>query len=669
MAQAPASAQTPTADWDDAQVSALVDRAIRHRQAGGTSSDIHSYQADAEGHVYFYLDREDGGDPIPMRVDQVAVSLFWQAPNITRQRIRALRKRELLPVKDFDYYIDRLTAVQNGFGDMISIGEGRDVRSVPHPLAVAASGRYHYRIAGDVTVTIPSLPNPIQVFEVDVRPRTDTLPGFVGKVFLEGRTGALTRAEFTFTPASYVDPRVDNVTVNLEHSLWEERHWLPFRQVVEVRREIPEIDFPVGSIIRATLEVGAYDFDAEIGPDILGDPRVARVAYGEADSTHFESGLLENLEAEGLSPVSMTDLRAEARQHIRSQLVSGLPQVRLFADQLSSVARANRVEGVHIGAGASFSPHPNFKIEAMGGYGLGNERPTGNVRTRWQPPTRPNTTVTLDIEARSLRDVEPGPASSGAVNSMSTLLFDQDFTDPFFSSGARLEIRRTVGRGELALAPFFERHRAAGQVWFETPIGGQGLRPVRQADEGDRVGASLAAERRWGGMEGWGAVARIEATQGWWRKEPTGSAALSLETRRSSTDLSNLLVLSLTTGTNWGQVPNQLLYHIGGRGTLPGHDFRRFGGRHFGLARLEASFEVVPGWLTARGLGGAGFANDVPATARGDWALIPTGGAKAYVGAGIGTLHGLLRVDGAWGIAAGRFELVVSVDPRLRPYL
>ena len=94
--------------------------------------------------MYFYLDREDGGDPVPMRVDQVAVDLFWQAPDRTRQIIRGLRKRELLPVRDFHYYIDRLTAVQNGFGDQIAIGEGRDVRSVPHPLSVGAQRKERF---------------------------------------------------------------------------------------------------------------------------------------------------------------------------------------------------------------------------------------------------------------------------------------------------------------------------------------------------------------------------------------------------------------------------------------------------------------------------------------------------------------------------------------------
>ena len=154
-----------------------------------------SYKAEAEGHIYFYLDREDGGDPIPMRVDQVAVDLYWKAPRTTRQQIRALRKRELLPIKDFHYYIDRLTAVQNGYGDVISIGQGRDVRSVPHPLSRVGASTYHFRLLNQVTVRVPSLPEPIQVWEVDVRPRVDTVPGFVGRLFLEATSGAMTRAQ------------------------------------------------------------------------------------------------------------------------------------------------------------------------------------------------------------------------------------------------------------------------------------------------------------------------------------------------------------------------------------------------------------------------------------------------------------------------------------------
>ena len=46
--------------------------------------------------------------------------------------------------------------------------------------------------------------------------------------------------------------------------------------------------------------------------------------------------------------------------------------------------------------------------------------------------------------------------------------------------------------------------------------------------------------------------------------------------------------------------------------------------------------------------------------------FLVTGG---YAGLGVATLHDVLRLDGAWGIGGGDLELMVSVDPRLTPYL
>lgn len=648
-----------------------MERARAQRTSPETAGSVQAYRADAEGHVYFYLDREDGGDPIPMRVDQVAVDLYWKAPDSTHQEIRALRKRELLPVKDFQYYIDRLTVVQNGFGDVITIGQGRDVRGVPHPLSPAGRALYHFRIVERVTVSIPSLPEPVRVFEVQVRPRSDTAPGFVGSLFLEASTGALTRARFTFTPASYVDPRVDNITVALDHALWEDRYWLPYKQVLEVRREIPELDLPVGSMIRATLEVDAYEFNPVLPPGTFAGPRIRTAGYETPDSSEFRTGLMDNMEAEGLSPITMADLESEARRTVRSQMVSGLPRVRFYTDRFSSVLRANRAEGIHVGAGASFSPHPAVRVEALAGYGLGSEKPTATAEVRWQPPNHPETRLELSVEARSLRDLGPLPGASGAVSSVSALAWNEDLIDPYFATGAAVGVARELpGGGTLGLTAGFERHRAARQVWLDTPLRGLDLRPVWPARDGDLLTLETRLDQRWGGEERWGAALSLAAGGGRWEERPVGSLKATLGARLSARDLTRRLSLSLVGASVLGDVPGQLLHFIGGRGTLPGHGYRDYAGKDFGLVTAEASLQLVPGWLTGRLIGGAGAVGRTPAAVETAWRVGPTGGLLGYVGLGAATLHELLRIDGAWGLGpGGRFEVVISVDPRLGPYL
>lgn len=675
---------------DDSAALALVRKARALRATALVGGATPAYKARAEGHVYFYLDREDGGAPVPMRVDQVALDLFQDESGRTGQVMRGRRRKQFLPVRDFEYYIDRLTAVQNGFGDRIAVGEGMDVRDVPHPLSALGEAHYRYRLAGLVQLRVPSLPSPVRVREVEVRPRDPARPAFVGSVFLESATGGLVGMAFSFTPASYVDPRVDRVAIRLDHALWRERYWLPYRQSVEVRREMPRLDLPVGAVIRAKLEVTEYDFEWDAGdarPDdgfSPGSP-VARTPYGAAPAGQFKVGLTERMADEGLVPVSPAAVEAEARRlarhAARERLLGGLPRLRLHADRFSSVFRANRVEGAHMGLGASFAASSSVDARALAGYGTGNRKVSASVRARWRLPERP-ATLSAEAYAGRLRDIGPRPGASGTVNTLATLALNEDYTDPYFASGGRLTVERRAPEGHRAWAAgFAERHRRAEQVWFGgdgvegvegvagASDGGGRFRPVRPVAEGVHAGLEAGYGRVWGGLGRWGGGATFTASASWWEGVAVGSVLLRLEGRTAAQDLSRKASISLEAGRSWGALPPQLLFYLGGRGTLPGHPFREYGGRAFVLATGEASLVVAPGWLALRALVGAGAAGATPDALRESWGLRRTEGLLGYVGAGVATLHDTVRLDGAWGFPGGAFELSLSASPWLRPYL
>ena len=82
-----------------------------------------------------------------MGVDQAAAELYRSARGRTRQAIRALRRRELLPVEDVRHCIDRLTAVRNGFGDRVSMG---DVGDALHPLGSQGEDTCRFRITDPI---------------------------------------------------------------------------------------------------------------------------------------------------------------------------------------------------------------------------------------------------------------------------------------------------------------------------------------------------------------------------------------------------------------------------------------------------------------------------------------------------------------------------------------
>ena len=665
---APGSCQE--AAFDDSVTLSLVRTARTLRASWIADKDSVTYEARAEGHIYFYLEREDGGDPVPMRVDQVAVDLYHSPDGRTRQIVRGLRRQELLPVKDFRYYIDRLTAVQNGFGNRISIGQGYDVRGVPHPLGSESEGLYRYRIVDSIRVTVPTLPAPIRVFEVEVRPRREDVPAFVGSIFLQAATGALARMVFSFTPASYVDRRNDRVHVRLEHGLWENSWWLPYRQVVEVRREIPELDLPVGTVIRATLEVVDYNFEPGLPPDFFSGPPITLARYGAADSSEFREGLMDRMAEEGLSPVSLASIEGEARRIAREQVVSGLPRTRPYADRFSSLLRANRAEGVYAGLGASFAPRAAVKLDGLAGYGFASRKVSATLRGR-RTADDATTTATVELFGNQLRDVGPRPGASAALNTLSTLLRNRDYTDPYFATGARATFAYRVADGEatIHLGGAWEDFSGLDDPWSGGLGASDRLRPLRPVEEGVLTSVGGGFTRRWGSLPTWGAEAALHATGGRW--EGSGSATITarMDARVATRDLRRHARLAVEAGAARGTLPNQLLFILGGRGTLPGHPYRAYGGRRFLLARGEASFTVMPIWLTARLLAGAGSVGATPAALSEDWAVASTNGWRGYAGAGLATVHGILRIDGVWGLPGRAFELVLSVDPRLRPFL
>ena len=656
-------------EFDDSVTLALVRLARDYRRLPPSDTAFPAYKATAEGHVYFFLDRDDGGEPIPLRVDQVVVDLYQDSDGRRRQDIRGLRKKELLPIRDFRYYIDRLTAVQNGFGDFIEIGEGLDVSDVPHPLGSDGVSHYRYRLVDSVSISPQGFTEPIRVQEIEVRPRREDRPAFVGSVFLDGATGALVSMRFSFTPASYVDPRVDRVTVRLEHLRVEGDLWLPHRQVVEVRRETPEFDLPVGSVIRATLRVTDYDFDSDLPPWRFRGRPVTAVSYGTADSAVFEVGLMDRMAEEGLSPVSLERIEDEARRLARQQLVSGLPRLRLSADRFSSLLRANRAEGVRVGLGASYSPRPTLKLDGRAGFATGSRTAGATVRGRWTMPAV-SATTTLELYARQLRDTGPRPGASSAVNTLSTLFRNLDYTDPHFATGVRLALDRRLGESvSLEIGGAIEEHSGAARAW-STGWGPDALlRPLRAPEEGVYAGVRGALVRRWGGLGPWSAEVAVAGTAGRWEGGGNGSLTARVESRAASEDLTRHRRVSIEAGAAWGRTPPQLLFLLGGRGTLPGHAYRAWGGSRYVLARGEGAFQIVPGRVTGRLLGGAGAVGGTPASLREGWGVGPSPGPRGYLGGGVALFHDLLRLDGALGIPGGTLEVVFSLDPRLWPYL
>lgn len=678
----PAGAQEPA--WNTPQVMELVGRAVERRLIPLQDSLLFSYAARAEGHIHFLADRLDGSDPIPLRVDQVALDLYWMAPDLTRQEIRGLRAEELLPIRDFRYYLDRLTVIQNGFGDVIQVGQGMDVRSVPHPLARYVQHFYDYALGDSVTVRLPGAPDPVRVVEVKVRPRDPGLPGYVGSLFLDATTGAISKLEFTFTPSSYVDRRIDRVRITLEHGLWQGRWWLPFRQRVEVRREIPELDIRVQSVIQGVLTVEEYDFNESLPVAGFLGPRVVLPGEDGEHPAHFRRGLFAEMEAQGLQRPDLAALEAEARRMVRDRALSGLPSTRLHWDRASSLVRANRMEGVYAGAGLSRSVGPDTRVSGLGGWASGARRPAGVARIRMDRPGAPH--LRAEGLAGQPRDLGQAPGLDPFLNTVSTLFFGRDYTDLYRVDGGSLGVEWWREGGQvLRVGVRAERHEGARSAWVEGPVGSpRSFRPPPRVDEGTRVVVR-------GEMEGpWDAGAlrlggRISLEAGAFEGDGLARATGELSWSRRSPDGARGARVALEGGVQGGDGrPWQDRFLLGGMGTLPGHPFREWGGTRYALLSAEAERGVVPGWVSVRAVGAAGGVaggeeralEGAPCPPGALCPNIPTprgargsGGLRASLGAGVGLVRGILRIDRMWGLGGGGSEWSVSVHPAFRPWL
>lgn len=684
VAASPVEAQEarPQDGWNTPRVLELVERARVRRQEPLADSALRTYRADATGHVYFFLDREDEGEPVLLRADQAAVELFWAQPDRTKQVIRGMRSEEQFPIRDFRYYLDRYTVIQNGFGDEIRVGEGRDVADVMHPLAPRAEAVYSYRLADSLTIRLPA-DEELRVYEVQVRPEDFSQPAIVGSLFLERARGDLVRLAFTFTPAAYLDERNERVEVALENALWEGRYWLPREQRLMVRREMPELDLDVGTVIRAVLRVSDYELNPPIPTTFFyGREVVVAAGPGRLAEYPFEDGLYDALPEVGAAPgdelgtLDEVDVDEIAGRIVRQRFLRGVPRVRFYAPNVSALLRYDRAEGLVTGAGLSYGLG-EYQLTGYGGYAWGAGEPTGEVALT---PLSGGSAL-WSAKAYYRRPVELGlrDPAAGALSSV-VATFDTDYRDLYFESGATLTRRL----GQSAMAPEIglrvARHTSPSQVAAATsPPFNQddSFRPVLPIEGGTQMSVLLRSRSvigaPWGGELRLGVALEGGHFDGRQDKRWFATSGFDLDWVWRGEDLRWGIQLRQKTKKAW----NGVIQHgslVGGRNTLPGHPHHAYHSDNAVVQDLEGWFAVVPRWLRLRGIaatallrGGSDLQLEVPGTR--PW-LITTGedASLSSLGVGLGLVDGIIRVDyvrGFGGHAASDGVVILSIDPRL----
>ncbi len=477
-ALAPSGRAQEPGDWNTPRVLDLVARARQTRHSTSVDSSFRAYRADARGFVYFFLDRPDSDERTLVKADQIALQVFWRAPNDTKQRIVGLRDEKVLPT-NIRYHLDHLTVVQDEFGDLIRLGDGDEVEAVLHPVAPRSEATYDFRLADSLTISFASGKEPVRVYEIQVRPKAMDHPGFVGSIYLDQSTAAIVRMSFSFTPASYVDSYLDYIRISLDNGLWMDRYWLPYRQEVELRRELPQLDFLAGSIIRGRFEIHGYEFNPDLPDGLFQTRGVSAVPEAERRAFPFERPLMSDLQEEGLAPTpSMDELQEKVRRLAAERTLSGLRRLRLYLPSVSEGIRYDRAEGVFLGMGMSFRPRTTWSLRVHGGWAFAREKGAASAELD-DGAERPASSVRAELNA--LRDLGPVRGASGVLNSLATL-GGRDYLDPWFSSGVGVHHRVGPAEGRsLDLGLAVEHHTSGTRVVGDL---GTDLRPVRPIEEG-----------------------------------------------------------------------------------------------------------------------------------------------------------------------------------------
>jgi hypothetical protein len=446
--------------WGDPRALDLVRRATDRRVQQLSDSGLIDYRATAHGYVTFLaqLGERFRTPPKVVKADELVLEVYWRSPNLSKQRIVGRRDTTLLPT-DIAYHRDHLGIVQNNFPAIIRIGDGDEVRDVPHPLSAEGLRQYQFALTDSLRITAPG--RVIDLYELKVRPIDDQQPRFVGAVYVERANAQVVRMAFGFTRSAYLDKQLEDVFVVLENGLVGTSYWLPRRQEIEIRRKVQWMDYPARGIIRGRWDIANYSLNVEtpraefVGPEIVEAPREVQRNYPWASGR-----IVDSLPPESQLPTPTEILRVqeEARTLVRKQAID-YGRAKLAARSASDFLRFDRNSGFSIGGGVGAQLTRQAVLEARGAYGFADERRRGAATLR----IRPNETFGFSLfVSEDERDVGDVVERSSLVNSLAAQEFGSDFSDRYAVRMFGIGLAAQFGHLDWTILGTAEEHHSIG---------------------------------------------------------------------------------------------------------------------------------------------------------------------------------------------------------------
>jgi hypothetical protein len=652
-------------DWNDARVTALVTRATERRARQLADTGLTDYVATALGSLTFLAQVGEGfpDPPKVVKADQIALEVYWRAPNLSKQLIIGRRDTLLLPT-DIAYHRDHLGIIQNNFPQIIRLGDGDEVRDVPHPLSAAGLRTYDYAISDSLRIEVPG--QVIEVYEVRIRPRDEHVAAAVGAVYLSRADAQVVRMAFSFTRAALLDKQLEDVAIVLDNALIEERFWLPRRQEIEIRRSGTWLDFPARGIIRGGFEVCCYRINAGTpatrftGPEIDLAPPDRRAAY------RFEEPLKTIVpDLAAVSNEELGRVQARAAELVGQAALARARSGALLARSVSDVARVNRAEGLSIGTGLRKSLTPTTDLALTGRYGFADDRWKGSAGFTYRVSPRNTLRFGLFDEFRDASDVAE---TSGLRNSIAAQEFGADYTEPYHVRGYDLRADYRIG-SRLIFSLTVAREWSDSARLAATPALGR-FRPLpavpKQRAWRSEYGLTMTPSAVLGGALEGEIVGRLRRVFDAYGPEIAGRMTARLQFVRPFGTSS--LVASTFGGIADSRLPPQDFIRAGGPVTGPGYEPHQFESRILLSQRLEwrspVPFPSIPIGRWGRSPGRATFAPFVGVLVQEERDGVGNQAAVGYpwAGAALHVFFDLVRIDVARGIRNGRWTFGVDLS-------
>jgi len=451
--------------WNDPRSLSLVAGATQRRAEQLADTGLADYRATAHGYVTFLAQLGEGlrTPPKVIKADELALEVYWHAPNLSKQRIVGRRDTLLLPT-DIAYHRDHLGIVQNNFPNIIRIGEGYEVADVPHPLSPAGLLEYDFALTDSFAIGTGT--QRIRVYEVKVRPKDDHKPRIVGALYIDPSGGQVVRMNFGFTRAAFLDDALDDLSIVLENRLVSGRFWLPSRQEIEIERRGTWLDYPVRGIIRGRWEIGDYQFNTSVPTAIFAGPEIVMASPQQMQAHKWTGRVLDSLppDVRAVSEPDIARVQAEVHELVRAQALARAQAATLSARNLSDFARFDRAEGLAFGAGASKQFGAGVVANLRARYGTQDKLVKGIAEIG---VARADGSSIRAFASRDFRDLGDIAERSTAINSLGAQEFGSDYTDPY--------LVRAVGvSGELRSLFGFDT-KVAGSIESQSTV------PVRAA--------------------------------------------------------------------------------------------------------------------------------------------------------------------------------------------